>query len=72
MKVLKKGKALATGRRFLCKNCGALLLVLPTDVKRYESWDYLGDSYHVYSATCPECKKAQSVPEEFCLPNFED
>lgn len=72
MKVLKKGKALTIGRRFLCKNCGSLLLVAPTDVKRSESWDYLGDSYYVYSVACPECKTKQSISEEYCLPNFDD
>ena len=57
MKVLKKGKDRNIGRELTCSNCAALLLVLPKDVKSYQSTDYTGGTDTEHYVTCPDCSK---------------
>lgn len=40
----------------LCKNCGSTLSYTPSDVKKHESSDYLGDVSISYKIICPVCE----------------
>jgi hypothetical protein len=65
MKVLKSGKDRNVGRELTCNNCGALLLVVPNDVKEYQSTDYTGCTDTSYYVDCPDCNKNTYVSYKF-------
>jgi len=65
MKVLKKAAERKVGRKLTCSNCGALLLVVPRDVKSYQSYCYDGSSDTEYYVKCPECNKDTHVSYKY-------
>jgi hypothetical protein len=66
MKVLKIGKDRNVGRELTCDNCGALLLVVPNDVKEYQSTGYTSCSTEThYYVICPDCEKGTNVSYKY-------